>query len=80
MNNSRPHPRLRRRRLTTIATFVLAFGLASSGVALAASGYSRLLAASRPLPPNPCRVPDYGLPPGCVFPPAGAFPSQGGLQ
>lgn len=79
MNNSRPrsHPRLRRRQFSAVATFVLTLTLALGGVAMAATGYSRVLRTANAVAPQPTPTitlaPGAWQSPGCVFPAASAF-------
>lgn len=63
---------------STIALFALMFGLASGGLAMAASCYAHALRGARavaPQPASPARTIAMGdwRPTGCVFPPTSAF-------
>lgn len=78
MQNQHQLLRLRRRRsVATFATFIVAFTLACSGVAMAATGYVHLLKGARNTSPLPqaaiTEAPNCWQPPGCVFPGTSAF-------
>jgi len=77
MNTSRSHPRLRRRRLTTIATFVLTLTLTMGGIAVAVTGCSSMLRAANVVAPQPTPTITVASGawqhPGCVFPATSEF-------
>ena len=78
MQNRHNLLRLRRRRsVATFATFIAAFTLACSGVAMAATGYVHMLKTARnagpQLPTTVTVAPGCWQPPGCVFPGTSAF-------